>query len=167
MTGQLEYFTMCSVDYYTCPGCTVSCPQPELMTQAAATPLTGWRLMGDKWETLSRWITGGKSCRLSLSCRSSPPQEVWHTLQIHQHSKTHSTRLCCQQWCITHADPYTSKVICFHTHRRWDTIKYFHRKTELPHLNPSMSPSKGQEFQQCGWNPNSCNVMKENMAPTR
>lgn len=75
-------------------------------------PLTGWRPMGDdEWETLSRWITGGKSNTLQ-DLRPFLPQVL--------HSHQHSTRLCWKQECISHL--YTDKGTCFHTQHRCDRI---------------------------------------------
>lgn len=43
---QPEHFTTGSMDYYTCPGSTISCPQPELMTTGCSGSRQGGGLMG-------------------------------------------------------------------------------------------------------------------------
>lgn len=83
------------------------------MTWAAAASLTGWRLMGDKWETLSRWNIGGKSNILQdlTIMQVLSPSGGFTRTAVTPALTIHSTRLCYKNSAV-----YTGKVICFHTH---------------------------------------------------
>lgn len=76
-------FTTGSMDYYTCPGSTISCPQPELMTTGCSGSRQGGGLMGgqvrDTLKVDHRRVN--QHAAGTLSCLSSLPREALHTLR--------------------------------------------------------------------------------------
>lgn len=110
------------------------------MAWAEVAPLTGWRLMGDKWETLSMWSTGK-----ATHCGISGPLSLRRLFTHCSHTNTRQDCAGSKNASATHTYTQVKWFVFAHSNDRI----FLQRKTALlhPHLQLLINPSKSKESQ--------------------